>query len=366
MRNEQAFAWLVALLAVALAAALPAHASERTLEARAAAPGPVRVQNLLGSARIVPGEGEIVVRAVVSADKQELADAISLRTSRRGEGTDIVVEYPGSLSRVQYDGPEFSRLDTTVNYQGRRVRVSSNRGERIRVDLEISVPAGASVEFTQGLGPINATSVQAELGLNTSYGAIQVTDGKGGLAASTGSGRVDVASFRGDVNARSGSGAVSVENALGSVRARTGSGSVALRGVDGEAVAETGSGSVRVTDSTGSLRARTGSGSVRIEGLTAGPELDVSTGSGSVTASGDFAAVRNLNVRTGSGSVAVDSSSPLSMSLNLSTGSGSFRVDAPTLSNVESGRRSFRGVVGPGEGSGRIVTGSGSIRVTSP
>ena len=38
----------------------------------------------------------------------------------------------------------------------------------------------------------------------------------------------------------------------------------------------------------------------------------------------------------------------------------------PVLSNVESGRRSFSAVLGDGAGTGRVTTGSGSIRITSP
>ena len=90
------------------------------------------------------------------------------------------------------------------------------------------------------------------------------------------------------------------------------------------------------------------------------------TGSGSINVAGDLGAVEKLTLRTGSGSVTAESSAPMSMRLHLSTGSGSFRVDLHNLSEVESGRRSFRAVAGTGAGEGRIATGSGNIRLSAP
>lgn len=354
------------MLVLALLAAGSAAAAERVLELSVAQPGAVQLHNLVGSVRIVPGDTEFEVRAVVSADRAELADAVSLRQSEGRNGLEIVVVYPERLSRINYDGPEFRRLDANLEYQGRRVRVTTSGGERIRVDLEIRLPADTRFEMRQGIGGIDAEGIHSDALLDSRYGVVSVRDSAGSLVANTASGRVEVGSFRGDVNANTGSGAVQLENVLGRVHAKTGSGGVSLRGIDGETIAETGSGAIRAGDLSGSLRARTGSGAVRVEGLTAGPELDVATGSGAVAVSGDLGAVRTVRVRTGSGGVNLSSSTPLSLELRLSTGSGGFRVDVPALSNVDSSRRSFRATVGAGEGEARVSTGSGSIRITAP
>jgi DUF4097 and DUF4098 domain-containing protein YvlB len=356
----------VLLVSLALFAALPAAAAERMMELRLEGGEAVQVHNLVGAVQLVPGEGDVVIRARVQSEKQDVADAIRLRRTNGRDGVEVVVEYPDKLSRVHYEGDEFRRLDATLDYQGRRMRVSSSGGETVRVDLEIIVPAGRNVEVRNEVGGIAADRIDGNLALTARYGAVRVTDSAGQLAVSTGSGRVAVAGFRGNVDTRTGSGATSLENVLGHVQAKTGSGGATLRGVDGDISAETGSGSVRVNDAVGSLNARTGSGSVRVEGLTAGPDINIATGSGSVTVAGDLGRVRELLVRTGSGSVTVDSTSPLSLAVKLSTGSGGFRVDVPVLSNVESGRRSFSAVLGEGAGTGRITTGSGSIRMTSP
>lgn len=374
----------ILLGALALAAALPAGAAERVLEMTFDAGEPVRVHNLVGSARLVPGEGGLVIRANVSADAQETADAIRLVTRERGGVLEVVVEYPPDISRIRYDGEEFRRLDAKLDYEGRKVRVTTTGGEGVRVDLEISVPADSAFGLRQGVGSITAERVHADLALATRYGRASIMDGAGRLRADTGSGPVTVAGFRGDVVADTGSGGVRIENVLGRVEADTGSGAVELRGIDGDILADTGSGGVEITDArgqrvvvdtgsgsvrlrdvTGSLNVDTGSGSVRGEGLVVGPELLADTGSGGVRLEGDLSAVRELDVDTGSGSVELDSSAPLSLRVNLSSGSGGIRVDVPVLSDVEAGRRKFRGVIGSGEGTARVSTGSGSIRISA-
>lgn len=355
-----------AVLALGGLLALPAGAAERELSLNVPADQAVELVNLVGAARLVPGEGDIVVRARVSADRAEHAEAVRLEKTEGRDGVRIMVAYPDRVSRINYDGAEFRRLDARIDYQGRRMRVTSSGGERIRVDLEIAVPPDAVLELRQGVGGISAAGVNADLALQSSYGAVEVADGAGRLVSSTNSGNTTVTSFRGNVTANAGSGSIGLENVLGQVHARAGSGAIRLRGVDGDMRVDTGSGGIRADDVAGSLTARTGSGGVRVEGLASGPALNISTGSGSVNAAGDLSAVTELTVRTGSGSVRLDSSAPLSLDLHLSTGSGGFRVDVPALSNVESGRRSFRATVGDGTGQARIATGSGSIRITAP
>lgn len=355
------------VLSLLLAATLPAIAAERDLELRLDETAPVRIHNLAGTTRLVPGDDGLVIRARVFADEQGTADEIRLVTRERGGVVEVVVAYPERISRLRYDGDEFRRLDARVEYEGRKIRVTSSGGEHVRVDLEIAVPADSKLGVRQGVGPVTAERVRADLVLATRYGSANVTDGSGRLRADTGSGRVTVAGFRGDVVADTGSGAVRIENVLGRVEADTGSGSVELRGIDGDIVADTGSGGVRITDArAGRVVVDTGSGSVRGEGLVVGPELLVDTGSGGVALAGDFAAVRKLRVDTGSGSVDLRSTAPLSLRVELSTGSGGIRVDVPALSDVEAGRRTFRAVIGSGEGTARVSTGSGGIRISAP
>jgi DUF4097 and DUF4098 domain-containing protein YvlB len=375
--------WIFLAL-MALAGAMPA-AAETSLELRLDGARPVQLHNLAGSARLVPGQGELLIRARVSAEDPRTAEEIRLVTRERNGVLEVAVEIPSRVTHVQYDGDEFRRVDTRLEYEGRRIRVTTKGGERLRVDLEIEVPQDARLAVRTGIGPVTAERVRGDLVLATRFGHVTATDGSGKLRADTGSGRVVVAGFRGAVVADTGSGSVKIENVLGNVSADTGSGSVELRGIDGEVHVDTGSGSVSITDAkaqqievdtgsgsvrlrdvSGSLNIDTGSGSVRGEGVVVGPELLVDTGSGSVSLEGDLGAVRRVVVDTGSGSVNLRSTTPLSLRVNLRSGSGGVRVDAGALSEVESGRNRFSAVIGDGEGTARVSTGSGAVRISAP
>jgi len=374
---------LLGVLALALTS--PVLAAERMLELRLAEAVPIEVHNLVGSVRLAAGDDELVIRATVSADDQAIADTVRLTTRERRGVLEVVVEYPEDISRIRYAGEEIRRLDARIEYQDRKIRVTTAGGDLVRVDLEIAVPADSRLGVRQAVGTVEASGVQADLTLATRYGHINVADGVGKLVADTGSGRVKVASFRGAVLADTGSGGVNIENVLGDVTADTGSGTIELRGIDGEILADTGSGGVKITDArsrrvtvdtgsggvsledvAGSLHVDTGSGSVRGEGVVLGPGLLVDTGSGSVKLEGDLGAVRDLVIDIGSGGVELHSSSPLSLRLALASGSGGIRVDVPVMSNVETSRNRFRGVVGAGEGSAKVSTGSGGIKIVAP
>ncbi len=373
------------LMVLALVVSAPALAAERTLELRLSEAVPVQVYNLVGAVRLAPGEDELVIRASVSADDQAIADAVRLTTREHRGVLEVVVEYPEDIDRIRYAGDEIRRLDARIEYQDRKIRVTTSGGDLVRVDLEIAVPADSRLDVRQAIGPVQASDVAADLTLATRYGHVNVTDGTGKLVADTGSGHVTVASFRGGVLADTGSGNVNIENVLGDVTADTGSGKIRLRGIDGEIVADTGSGGVQITDArsrritvdtgsgsvhledvSGSLHVDTGSGSVRGEGIVLGPGLLVDTGSGSVKLEGDLGAVRDLEIDTGSGGVELRSNSPLSLKLALASGSGGIRVDVPAISNVETSRNRFRGVIGAGEGTANVSTGSGGIKITAP
>jgi DUF4097 and DUF4098 domain-containing protein YvlB len=372
------------LALVALAVSLPA-AAETMLELRLDGTRPVQLHNLAGSARLVPGEGELLIRARVSADDPRTAGEIRLVTRERDGVLEVVVEIPSRIAHVQYDGDEFRRVDTRLDYEGRKIRVTTKGGERLRVDLEIEVPADSRLGVRTGIGPVSAERVRGDLALATRYGNVTANDGSGKLRADTGSGRVVVAGFRGAVIADTGSGSIKIENVLGNVSADTGSGSVELRGIDGDVHVDTGSGSVSITDAraqnievdtgsggvrlrdvSGSLNIDTGSGSVRGERVVVGPDLLVDTGSGGVSLEGDLGAVRRLLVNTGSGGVNLRSTTPLSLRLNLRSGSGGVHVDAGALSEVQSGRNRFSAVVGDGQGTATVSTGSGAVRISAP
>lgn len=355
---------LAPFVALACLAAWPAAAAERLVELQLDATT-LQVTNLAGAVRIVPGAGGIVLRATIKADDAALAEAVRLDQQRNGNSASVTVRLPDGLDEVRYEDEQFRRLDVRLEYEGERVRVRSRDGERLRVDLELQIPAGTRLELRQGVGDIGVAGVDADLELSLNYGRLRAADSRGALVVAARAGDIDIKSQRGQIDAKAGSGDVRIENMLGATRARTGSGNIGLRGVDGEMQVETGSGDLGLEDVTGSVRARTGSGDIEIRNLGAGPKLDIATGSGDVDAAGDLGALRDVTVRTGSGDVELRSTTPLSLQLSLGTGSGDIKVDVPVMGNVESGRRSFKATVGAGEGEARVSTGSGDILIES-
>lgn len=354
-----------AALALASLLAWPAFAAERVVELELDAAA-LRVTNLAGSVRIVPGDSGPVLRASIEAGSEALAGAVRLEQERDGDTVSVSVQLPDDLDEVRYEDDQFRRIDVRLEYEGERVRVRSDGGEPLRVDLELELPQGTALALRQGVGDISVAGVDADLELSLNYGPVRARDGQGALVAVTRAGDIAVKSHRGQLDAKTGSGDVRVENMLGTTRVRTGSGDVALRGVDGDMQAETGSGDLDLDDVIGSLRARTGSGDVEIRNMGAGAQLDIATGSGDVEAGGDLGALRDVTIRTGSGDVDLRSSASLSLRLGLATGSGDIKVDVPVMANVESGRRSLKATVGTGEGEARINTGSGDIYIKAP
>jgi DUF4097 and DUF4098 domain-containing protein YvlB len=371
-------------ITISLLLAGPAFGATRIVEASLDVSS-AEILNLVGTARLAPGEGPIRVVATITAEDPAHAEAVGFVRSDEDGRARIVLRYPENVDRVRVDLEEFRRINTRVKYLDRKIRLDDRSGDLVRVDLEVFVPAGARLRLSQEAGTIRADRVSGVLSLRSHFGGVTVTDSQGSVYADTGSGTVEITGFRGEVEADSGSGTVTVENVLGDVRADTGSGQVSIRGVDGDVEADTGSGSVRLvdvrassiradtgsgpvrmTDVTGSVSVDTGSGGVRAEGVVAGPRIKVDTGSGGVEIRGDLGGVERVDIDTGSGSVELASSTPVSLELELDAGSGGINVDIPGLTNVRSGRGSFRAIAGTGRGYAKIDTGSGGIRVSAP
>jgi hypothetical protein len=185
------------LMAVALvvAGASPAAAAERVLELALGRPDAVEIRNFAGEVRLSPTDGELTVRARITADDEALAGEVRLSSSESRGVLQVVVDYPSSVSRILYDGAEFRRLNASVDYQGRTIRVSSSRGDRVRADLEITVPAGSQLKIRNAVGSVTAERIDGELGLAARVGHVGVADGIGRLRADTGSGRVEITDF---------------------------------------------------------------------------------------------------------------------------------------------------------------------------
>jgi lia operon protein LiaG len=337
-----------ALLLAAAAAPLQAQRVERfALDGRAPA-----VHNLAGEVSVVAGSGSQVVVEITRGG----ADAGDLRVERGGDVVRVV--YPGDRVVYARMGARSRstlqvRRDGSLNLRGagrrsdvRRVTVAgSGGGTRAHADVRVLVPAGRSVAVYQGVGRVQVTNVDGRIAVDASSASVQAQGTRGSLDVDVGSGSVEVRDVRGDLSVDTGSGSVTADNVQDTnLELDTGSGTVTGR-------------NLRVQ----SLKVDTGSGRVALSGVRA-RSVEVDTGSGGVEL-GLLADVDNLVVDTGSGGVTVTVPSDFGARLDIDTGSGGIHVDLPVTGRNRDSRSHLTGRVGDGDGTVRIDTGSGGVRI---
>ncbi len=333
------------------------------------------VQNFDGDVRVVAGsEAGFHVTATVrvegrsAAEAEQIAKAIEFRTRDVGPDSRFHVNFPKEAFPRLYhdDAPRYWWGGVMyTKYLGERRRMTGDEDEAapIKVELLIKAPAGSRLEIRNRLGSSTATGFEGSLLLDTGRGDVRSENGKGRLDLDTGSGDAEVAIHEGPVRADTGSGRVSITDCRCEITADAGSGEVRIQGGAGVLRADTGSGAVSIRGFRGPIHADTGSGGLRAEDVSELRELDVDTGSGSVSVEGDLSALNRLRVDTGSGRVQIRSSAMANMFVTIDTGSGRIDVDAPDAETrrLEDGTMTVR--LGAGEGRGIIDTGSGSVEL---
>lgn len=234
----------LAAAALAIAAALPAFASEATFERNLNVNGHVELQVSTGSGHIHIKQG--------SGDKVHIFGRVK---SNWGSGGDAKVQ------EIANNPP----IDQTGNII--RIGQRHENYHNISIDYDIEAPANSFLEANSGSGDIKDEGVGANAKLSTGSGSIYATGLQNGFTANTGSG---------DIHAEQASG-------QGDVKVQTGSGSVELKNVKGGLRAGTGSGDIKVWGSpTSDWKLETGSGSIEFTAGNTGFNLDASTGSGSI------------------------------------------------------------------------------------
>jgi len=358
-----------------LSAGLPATAATATLtrawQFQGEASAGLEVRNLMGDVRVERGTGagfHVTAEATVETGSQAEADrlvrAIDYRTRDIGAGSRFDVAFPREHFPKLFHagGPGGWWGVMYVEYLGERIRLTGKQADapRVRVDLVIRAPAGAKLDVHNIFGESVAEGYSGELRLDGTSGRLRSARGEGRLELDSGSGAVEVAGHQGRVSADTGSGSVDIRDCQCEIDADTGSGTVEVRGGSGLLRADTGSGRVIVGGWSGAIVADTGSGAVGAQDVSNVTELNVDTGSGSVTVDGDLTALHRLRVDTGSGSVRLRSAGAPSMEVVIDTGSGRVDVDAPgAMVRQSDGVWTVR--LGDGAGSGVIDTGSGSV-----
>lgn len=304
------------------------------------------VENLAGVMRVTSGDGDKVVAvATVHAESGEVADGVRFEqvTGREGEPV-LRLRVPARYSTFRY--PEAG--NSSFEYDGRKVRVSSSRGVELWADIEVTVPRTAiHGAFRNHVGRLAGEGL------------------KGRVAFDTGSGAIELHRLDGEVSADTGSGDVVAGEITGTFSGDTGSGDIELDGFTGEAVTcDTGSGAVRIAAVTARrVKADTGSGNVRVVGADI-EWFDADTGSGSVELEAIGARLARVRADTGSGGVRVRLPAGAGFELHADQGSGELDCRFADARPILAGRT----VVGYSRGDGRIRidadTGSGDVVVS--
>ena len=285
-----------------LCASAPALAAEATktikLQLPAGVSGPVAVENLVGTMRVVPaGGGELSAIAVVHAESEELAGQVRFEQveGEHGEPT-LRVRYP--LERyptIRYPSGSvvgafvgfFLGGGTEVRYDGSKARINSLEGAVLYADVEVQVPDRAGqVTFINHVGLIRAEQVAGRLDFESGSGGISLEKVRGELSADSGSGDIKAADLEGSFGCDTGSGDCELTGFQGhEISCDTGSGDITLLSVDSDSIAaDSGSGDIRVAASeVGKFEGDTGSGRIELHTRSARlTRVSATTGSGDV------------------------------------------------------------------------------------
>ena len=367
---------LILSCAVAAGVLLPTQAlAEVTRTVRAEIPidGRFAIENLAGRMRVSPGSGSTVVAvATVHAEDDALAETLTFKQVTNKDGVPTWrMSYPldkhttymypkrgddkGSSEQDAHswfhdwvNGWFGGSSNTTTEFAGRRVKVSTGSGVLLYADIDIQVPSGKSVEGT----------------FRNIVGGLQGEGVSGTLFFDVASGNIALQNLSGKISADSGSGDIRAQSIDGSYSCDTGSGDCYAEKIKGDSVTmDTGSGDIKGHQITAtSIKVDTGSGNITLE-QTDAESIDADTGSGDVEVGADAPRLESVSVDTGSGDVTVLIPSDAGFEARADQGSGDLATGFKDAQPIVQDRT----VVGYRRGDGKIrikvETGSGDFRL---
>jgi DUF4097 and DUF4098 domain-containing protein YvlB len=232
----------IATATLALAAALPALATEATFDRNLSVNGRVELSVNTGSGNIhlTRGSGNQVrihgvVKSSWGANEQRVREIAA----------NPPIEQTGNIVRI---GARHENL------------------HNISINYEIEAPENVYLDASSGSGNVTDDGIGENAKISTGSGNIHATGLHGGFSVGTGSGDIYAEQIGdGDVKAQTGSGNVELKNLRGGLRGGTGSGDIKVSGAP-----------------TSPWHLETGSGNVEFWAGNAAITLDASTGSGSV------------------------------------------------------------------------------------
>ena len=351
-----ALALLVAPLAFSsLASAAEVTPGRHTLRGKS-----VQICNVIGDAKLVPGDGPEVVVEVTTRGK----DGSRLR---------VVVDECQGQKRLRVVYPSDRVVDSTVGRYNRQqttfdgccgsARIYLTRpgdGLDARADLTIHVPRDQNLALTQAAGPIDVTQVQGSLSLDNGGGDISVNGLVGTLSIDSGSGEVSIENSKGVLDVDSGSGGVRIEGFDGTLAIDSGSGGVRVSNLRADkASISSGSGSVEGENIVAAVLAvDSGSGGIEFTRLNA-PQIVFDTGSGGVSAA-LARSPESLRIDSGSGGVRLTTPRDLDAMLDITCDKRNLDLGVPVVASHVGDER-FQGRAGSGHGLIVIESGSGRV-----
>ena len=344
--------------ALALVATSPLHSQAERVSVTGAKVG---IWNIIGKVTVTPAASGRAVNVNITRRGRD-GSKLTIEKGPIGGRETVRIIYPGDritdISTDQYTGWRTElriRDDGTFGdgwgegrngNGGRRVIVGDRGGSgtEAAADLEIEVPNGQEIAIFLVAGEITARNLNGKILLDTHRADVSATAMKGDLDIDTGSGDVEVDGMDGPLMVDVGSGDVTLRNVKGS-----------------DLDIDTGSGEVKGTAITSdALNLDTGSGGIELDGLTA-QRVAVDVGSGDVDLAWT-ADPGDVEIDSGSGSVTLTMPSASGATLEIETSSGDIQSQFEIRTNrIE--RDSLRGSFGDGKGRIVIDTGSGDVEL---
>lgn len=191
------------------------------------------------------GAGSMDVKGVVGLEEIEIVATLVVPKSDEDTAMEFIEK----------------KLRLSLDRSGDRARLVSHfkqgvfsSGSAARIDLEITVPRGMSIDIDDGAGSIELVDLGGDVSIDDGSGSITVA-GVARLSIDDGSGSIDVSSAAGDVSIVDGSGSIEVSSVAGSVTIDDGSGSIKVRDVEQDLIiVDDGSGGLSYADVRGTVK----------------------------------------------------------------------------------------------------------------
>lgn len=302
------------------------------------------VHNVWGDARLRAGpDGRIRVAAVTRAwgrDEEEarhLLDAVTITATDEGAGLVIRVSPPAG---------EFHR--------------------RFRVDFDVQVPNGVTVELAQARGDVAAAGLGGALAVRAASGDVSVREHRGSVQIELAKGDVTVHQAAGDVRITSKHGDVTLATIGGGATVHLMHGDIEASGVKGAVDLHTMHGDVEVEAAAGRVRGSSKKGDLELK-RPAGPvSFELETAHGDISVEVDrFQPGSASRMSTMSGDLAARLGDQAHCRISASVTSGEIQAGV-NLTDLRRNRRSLEGVLGSANASLEMSTISGDISVEGP